>query len=394
MGDRSSLNLDDFSLAKGGPLFQVLVRTRLMRPDLSPAGRRAVFLVLFTWLPLLVLSAWQGLAIGGGLKIPFLFDFTVAVRFLVCVPLLVIAENVIDSRRREVIGHFLTSGLVEEKEMPSLAGVIRKIIRLRESVLAEGVMIGLVVAGAAFLRREFSGGSSTWQILVSSVGAERTLAGWWYALASLPIFQFLLIRWLWRIGIWYWFLWRTAKLDLQLIPTHPDMAGGLGILGLAQAKFGIIIFAGSAVIAAEIGREIVFGEASLFNYQMFIIGYVLLILIVFLSPLLVFSPKLFEVKRKGLLAYGALANHYVRDFHRKWIQGEMPEKEILMGSADIQSLADLQSSFDTVRKMRPIPIDLNTLISLAGPAVAPMLPLVLTVLPLEEVVRKVFALLF
>jgi hypothetical protein len=119
-----------------------------------------------------------------------------------------------------------------------------------------------------------------------------------------------------------------------------------------------------------------------------------LILIIFLSPLLVFSPKLFETKRKGLLEYGALAGYYVRDFHRKWIRGETPEGEALIGSADIQSLADLGNSFEIVRKMRPIPIDLNTLISLAGPAVAPLLPLLLTVLPMDEIIGKVFSLLF
>ena len=394
MEDRSSPGLDDFSLAKGGPLFEVFVRTRLMRPDLSPTGRRILFLVLFTWFPLLLLSAWQGLAIGGGLKIPFLFDFTAAVRFLVCIPLLVIAETLIDSRSREVIGYFFTSGILEEKELPSFVAVIRKVARLRKSGLAEGVMIGLVIVAVLFLRREFSGGSSTWQVLVSSVGAERTLAGWWYVLVGLPIFQFFMLRWLWRIAIWYWFLWRTSKLDLRLVPTHPDMAGGLGILGLAQAKFGMVIFAVSAVIAADMGRDIIFGEASLFDFQVFVIGYVLLILIAFLSPLLIFTPKLFAVKRKGLLEYGSLAAHYVRDFQRKWVKGEVPDGEALLGSADIQSLADLGGSFEIVRKMKPIPIDLNTLIALAGSAVVPLLPLVLTVLPMDEIVRKVFSLLF
>jgi hypothetical protein len=301
---------------------------------------------------------------------------------------------VIDSRSREVIGYFFTSGILEEKELPSFVGVIRKIARLRKSALAEGVMIGLIIVAAVFLRREFSGGSSSWEILVSSVGAERTLAGWWYVLVSLPIFQFLILRWLWRIAIWYWFLWRMSKLDLRLIPTHPDMAGGLGILGLAQAKFGMVIFAGSAVIAADIGRDIIFGEASLFDYQMFILGYVLLILIIFLSPLLVFSPKLFETKRRGLLEYGALAGHYVRDFQRKWVKGEAPEGQALMGSADIQSLADLQNSFEIIRKMKPVPIDLNTLIALAGPAIAPMLPLALTVFPLEEILKGILGILF
>ena len=150
----------------------------------------------------------------------------------------------------------------------------------------------------------------------------------------------------------------------------------------------------SAVIAADMGRDIIFGEASLFDFQVFVIGYVLLILIAFLSPLLIFTPKLFAVKRKGLLEYGSLAAHYVRDFQRKWVKGEVPDGEALLGSADIQSLADLGGSFEIVRKMKPIPIDLNTLIALAGSAVVPLLPLVLTVLPMDEIVRKVFSLLF
>jgi hypothetical protein len=206
-----------------------------------------------------------------------------------------------------VIGHFFTSGLLEEKDLPSLVAGIRKVVRLRESVLAEGVMVGLVILGAVFLRREFSEGFSTWENLVSSGGVERTLAGWWFLLISLPIFQFLMIRWVWRIGIWYWFLWHTSKLDLRLIPTRPDMAGGLGILSLAQAKFGIIIFAASAMIAAEIGRDIIFGAASLFDYQMFVLGYVLLILVLFLIPLFVFEPETFcsqEKRTSGVRGIG------------------------------------------------------------------------------------------
>ena len=115
---------------------------------------------------------------------------------------------------------------------------------------------------------------------------------------------------------------------------------------------------------------------------MFIIGYVLLILIVFLSPLLVFSPKLFEVKRKGLLEYGALANEYTQSFERKWIRREAPGGEPLLGSADIQSLADLGNSFEIVRKMRPVPFDLWTVIfPMVAAAAIPFLPLVLTVFP-------------
>jgi hypothetical protein len=168
------------------------------------------------------------------------------------------------------------------------------------------------------------------------------------------------------------------------------MAAGLGFLGLAQAKYGIIIFALSSLLSSQIAQEILFGGASLNNYRMTILVYVALILITFLGPLLVFSPRLFDTRRNGLLEYGALANEYTRSFEGKWIRKEAPEGEALIGSADIQSLADLANSFEIVRKMRPAPFDLMTaILPMVAAAVIPFLPLALTVFPFEEIVKKI-----
>ena len=46
----------DFSLVLGGPLFQLLMRSRLTTPALDLVKRRIVFISLFAWLPLLLLS--------------------------------------------------------------------------------------------------------------------------------------------------------------------------------------------------------------------------------------------------------------------------------------------------------------------------------------------------
>jgi hypothetical protein len=390
MTNQPSLNLDEFSLAKGGPFFKLLVWMHLMRPDLSPAPRRAVILALFAWLPLLILSAFQGLALGGPIRIPFLFDFPISVRLLLALPLLILAENVIDVRSRMVVKYFIQSGLVRENDHSAFESSIRQVLRMRNSFLAEGVIAGLVIFSAAFLRLEFSGTSSTWQFLVSSSGATRTLAGWWHVLVSIPVVMFLMFRWLWRYLIWCWFLWRTSRLDLHLVPTHPDMAAGLGFLGLAQVKYAIIIFALSSLLSSQMGQEILFGGASLASYRITIFGFVALILFTFLGPLLVFSPKLFDTKRKGLLEYGALANEYTQSFERKWIRREAPEGEALIGSADIQSLADLANSFEIVRKMRPAPFDLATaILPMVAAAAIPFLPLLLTVFPLEEIVKNI-----
>jgi hypothetical protein len=394
MTKQPPLNLDQFSLTKGGLFFKLLVRMRLMRPDLSPEYRRAFVIALFVWLPLLILSAFKGLALGGSVRIPFLFDFPVSIRLLLTLPLLILAEGVIDERTQMVLKHFIQSGLVRKNDHSGFESSVRQVLRMRNSLLAEGVIAGFVIFSAVFLRVEFSGTSSTWQFLVSSSGATRTLAGWWHVFVSIPMVHFLLFRWLWRYLIWCWFLWRTSRLDLHLVPTHPDMAGGLGFLSLAQMKYGIIIFALSSLLSSQIGQEILFGGASLPNYRMTIFGFIALILITFLGPLLVFSPKLFDTKRKGLLEYGALSNEYTQSFERKWIGREAPEGEALIGSADIQSLADLGNSFEIVRKMRPVPFDLMTaILPMVAAAAIPFLPLLLTVFPLEEIVKNVIGML-
>jgi hypothetical protein len=138
------------------------------------------------------------------------------------------------------------------------------------------------------------------------------------------------------------------------------------------------------------GQEILFGGASLVNYKTTILGFVALVLIISLGPLLVFSPKLFDTKRKGLLEYGALANEYTQSFEGKWIRREAPEGEALIGSADIQSLADLANSFEVVRKMRPVPFDLATaILPMVATAAIPFLPLLLTIFPFEEIVKTI-----
>jgi len=389
-----SLNLDDFSLTKGGPFFKLMVRSGLMKPEFARPARRATFLAVFTWLPLLILSLVQGLAFDGPVELPFLWDFAVHVRFLICVPLLIIAEVLLDARTRAVVKHFVDSKLVQVKDYPAFESVVRQAGRLRDSLLAEAIIVGVVIVGVIFLRIEYSGSASTWQVLVSEAGRIRTLAGWWYLFLAIPFFQFLVARWVWRFLIWSHFLRSLSKMDLRLIPIHPDLAAGLGFLSPAQAKYGIIVFAVSSVIAAKIGEEILYGGASLLDYKIIIGGYVVMMLIVLLAPLLVFTPKLLMVKRRGLLEYSALGNEYTEAFDRKWIRKEVPEGEPLLGSSDIQSLADLGNSFQFVRNMRAFPIDRNSILPIVVATVLPMLPLVLTVYPFDELVLKIIGFLF
>ena len=132
-----SLVAENFSLTRGGPIYRLQCRMDAARDEGVRVARRAVLAVVLTWLPLLFLSAVQGLALGKDVPIPFLQDFAVNVRLLIALPLLIISEVAIDHRFRTAVKHFLKSGLVTETTLPAFEGAIEKVTRLRDHLLPE-----------------------------------------------------------------------------------------------------------------------------------------------------------------------------------------------------------------------------------------------------------------
>jgi hypothetical protein len=218
-------------------------------------------------------------------------------------------------------------------------------------------------------------------------------AGWWFGLISVPVYRFLLLRWVWRMFLWASFLWRVSKLNLVLIPTHPDMAAGLGFLSEGQLRFGSIAFACGVVVAGQMGNAIAYQGATVGELKFIIIAYCVVATFVLAVPLLLLVPTLLPVKKRGLLEYGALANGYTQMFDAKWVHGRPPEAETLLGSSDIQSLADLGNSFAIVREMRLAPVARSTLVGLAIAAVLPMIPVLVLGTPADELIRTLWKLL-
>jgi hypothetical protein len=84
----------------------------------------------------------------------------------------------------------------------------------------------------------------------------------------------------------------------------------------------------------------------------------------------------------------------VRAFDAKWLRGGAPANEPFVGSADIQSLADLSNSLEVVRSMRIVPITRDGIVRLVGAILIPLVPLALTMMPLEELVKMLLGLVF
>jgi hypothetical protein len=377
----------DFSLVAGGPTHWLQERLGLIRPGSPNLARRAALSVLLTWVPLLVLSGLQGLAIGDHVRLPFLYDFAAYTRFLIAIPLLILAEGLIERRVAEVVTHFVHAGLLPESSLPAYEAALDRGRRLRDSTLAEVVLVGLAALSVVIVRHEFPFDFSTWRSLVSDSGHARTWAGWWYLVIGVGLFQFLIWRWLWRLFIWYGFLWRVSKLDLRLIPTHPDGAAGLGFVGETQRFFWSIVFAFSATTAGVLANEIVYAGVPLKTYWIPLAGYVVVVLLVFLGPLLTFMPRMIEAKITSLHDYSALAVTHNRMFDGKWVQGDNPKGEPVLGTPEISSLADLGNAYDVLDRMRPVPFDPADAVVLVLAALIPMTPLLLTVMPLGRLLE-------
>jgi hypothetical protein len=375
-----------FLVTDGGPSHRLEMRLGLSRTDAPGIIRRSFLGILATWVPLLGLSALQGHATGRLVAIPFLGDFAVHARFLVAVPLL-LAATVLGPWLADAAGYFVDSGLVAAEESGKFDAAIDLGLRWRDSIAAELALVLLAYALSVANLKSMAVHVSTWYAVRTDSGITMTWAGWWFVIFCVPLMQFLVLRWLWRAFLWAQFLWRMNRLKLQLVPTHPDQAAGLAFVGEVQQYFAIVLFAFSIAIAGVLANGIIYDGVSLSYYAPVIVIYVVAAVAVFLTPVFVFSATLWRTKRVGLFQYGRLGSEYTSAFHRKWISNGGQIKEPLLGTGDIQSLADLGNSYLFVRKMNLAPMRLYTPVCLILACLIPMAPLTLTMMPIEEILK-------
>ena len=101
-------------------------------------------------------------------------------------------------------------------------------------------------------------------------------------------------------------------------------------------------------------------------------------------------PKLVRLREGALLEYGQLANEYCRLLEQRWLHDGAADSESLLGTSDIQSLADLQNTVSAVRAMRVVPIDKAVVGACALATCLPLLNLLDLIWPLEDFIRKAF----
>lgn len=286
--------------------------------------------------------------------------------------------------------------LVSRDSLPLLARALRVARQRCDSWSTELVMLLLVYGvGVPFAFYRLSGAEvGNWYGSLADGRPSLSLAGFWYVFVSLPIFQFILLRWYYRLLIWAGFSWRLSRIPLQLLPAHPDQCGGLGFLLVALRGFLFFAAAHGALLSGYMAnRVLLFGEPIL-DFKVEALAMVAFVLLVILGPTLAFSHQLRRARQTGLEKYGCLASDYVTQFQQAWLNGADRAGRALLGAADIQSLSDLGGSYNLVKAMRTYLVSKEEPVRFGLATLAPLAPLLLAAVPIDQILKKLVGILF
>jgi hypothetical protein len=379
-----------------GPSIVDDVSLRLQRQvGLVPARglgvvRRAVFFALLTWLPLVAWALYTGRILPGGVDEPLVMHFGVHVRFLLAVPALILGEAIAHRVSTTLIPYFLTSGVVPPAQRGAFVRVVGSVARLRDRTFP-WVVIAVIVAAWTILQPVAVGADAGHEAkwASSAEGGGLGFGGWWFLYVSRPIFSVLLAAWLWRLALVFVLLKRIARLDLSIVPTHPDGAGGLGFVKDMPKAFSLLAFAASAVVASRLAHDVMYHGVTLMSLKVVLTGFVVLVVAICVAPLLALAGPLAAAKRRALLEYGALVGKHGRLVRQRWILGEAPTDDALLQAPEIGPVADTIVLHEAVARMRPVPFGKSTLLGIAVPTLIPIVVLLSTQVPIKDVLKKI-----
>ena len=377
-----------------GPYARLQAALGLMGPSARRVSRRAVIAAAIAWVPLVVLAAAEGLAIRPDPRESMLLDIAMHVRYLVSIPALVIAEVACLPRLARIAHHFGAAGLIPESERQRYDALLDSTRRLLRSRPAEVVIVLLAYATTlAFSQVWYPATVSTWVAPISAGVRSISLAGWWRTLVSQPLFGILLMIWLWRLIVWALFLWRIARLDLRLIPAHPDLSGGLAFVATSLRAFQLVAFALAAPLAGSVASGLLYGAQAELPFRNVVVIALAVVLVLCAAPLLAFFRPLVRARATGIFEYGQLAAALGRRFEEKWIESRNRIDPSALDANDFSATTDLYSVTANVRAMRLLPVDLRGLVPLVVATLLPFVPVLFMMMPVEQVIQAVIKLL-
>jgi hypothetical protein len=258
------------------------------------------------------------------------------------------------------------------------------VVRLRDGTLPWVLLFGAAIGWSLADDPLSHGDAMAWAVDGGGLG----FGGWWFAYVARPIFLALLLAWAWRILLLTLWLGRVARIDLQLVPTHPDRAGGLGLLEKLPGAFALVSLALSAMLASRWAHEVLHHGAPLTAYRHAVIVFVVVWTAVLLLPLLAFAPALSRTRKRAIRDYSALVGRQGALVHRRWIEGREVAAEPILDAPEIGPVADAAAMYEAVVKMRIVPIGKVSIAGILLPLALPLLVVAALQVPLKELLLK------
>ena len=379
----AKLGRDEVSLVRGGPFYRAQEALRLVHPNHWHLGRRVIFAIAIGWLPLVLITLlFHPRAVLG-----LLTDYTVNARMLFGVPVLLAGQPVMETAFRAIVRAVRDAGLLTPSDTDRLDQTLVRLIRLRDSVIPELIFVIVAYSKVAETVQTQLMYVRPWGMAVSAAGPHLTTAGWYYVLVSQLLYQLLILISIWKWLLWCIFLYRLSKMDLQLMPTHPDQHGGIGFLGLSPAAITPTFLVISAVIGATWRSEIFREHVHWLSFKVDAAVLLGVVLIVTMGPLLLFVPRLARLRRLGIFEYGALGQFESMQFHKRWIQHRAGREEEFPASPEASTLTDYGSSYQNIEHLQPFPFDQGAFFALILAVAIPLLPVVLAEVPFVTVFK-------
>jgi hypothetical protein len=382
-----------FSLVAGGPFNALLGHAGLLAENQLPSAAAALCLALLAWLVPAMLAVAQSIAdqaYRGGL---YFQDLSTLARYFIAVAAMLLSEHRADARTLHIVNEFRRGQL--------LSAASRAEFRRRVATADYWSTAPLVEAALLVTAWFASAKAMSVTISLEGVGWEEMAQGGspmsWAGLAaqhfSGTLFFFLVLRWLWRLGIWSMLLFRISRLPLQLRALHPDRCGGLGFLSLYPGVFRGFVFALSCVLATLLLKDLEMGsdkiEVTMDLVRGVIAAWALVVAVLFLAPLLVFYEPLFELREEALRLYGNRSMDWLEHHEGSW--GINRESNGPQQSSNVvtPAIGEIENAFAIINSLRAVPLDRTTVIHLYFAALAPLIVVAASRIPIRELLARV-----
>jgi hypothetical protein len=382
-----SAGVDRFLIAHGGPFYALQERLGLLHERALNAGRRAALLVGLAWGVPLVLSVLTGHAIGAAASRPFLLDLGAWARFFIAIGIFVLMERLVEQRLRAHLRQFVRAPLLAPAAIPAAAEAVVRALRRRDLRAAELVCVAAAYAITLVgVWLALGAAASSWLVTIGPEGARLTAAGWWCVLVSSPLFWFLLLRWLWRHAVWGLLLRDLARLELRLVATHPDGAGGVAFIGQYPNAFAAFVFALACVLGAAIAHNLLQGGLTTAAYGQLMAAWLVVVMILLGAPLLAFSKPLRQLKEATLLAAGSVATRRERAVERELLGDNMAAPADVDATAATE-IPDPSKLYAAAKKLSTFLISRAAILPVAAAALLPLVAAGVTQLPFRELLK-------